>query len=199
MTHLACQGSIPKTLLSVVIIVVVNRPRQCSTKGGGSISHSKDIHFRVQPEIRKQIELAARESGETISEYCIRVLAAASGYIRPEANFGVNSKIPEGSMKLKDTTATIRLNSQDKEIIQGYAKTAGLSLSEYMLQASKNESVVVIIDGKEILHQLSKIGTNLNQLAILAHQGRITCPDLQATNGNLKKILKELSNIKKGK
>ena len=44
-----------------------------SRKGGGLIARTEDIHFRVQPEIRKQIETAAAASGERLSEYCVRV------------------------------------------------------------------------------------------------------------------------------
>lgn len=99
----------------------------------------------------------------------------------------------------KDEKMNFRINSEDKKAIHAIAQCAGISDGEYMIRAALQEQTVVVIDGKEILHQLAKIGTNLNQLTILAHQGKITSPDLGEVNRTLNKVLKQLLRAVKGR
>lgn len=82
-------------------------------------------------------------------------------------------------------------------MIEEKAKLAKLSVGEYLIRAGLNDTTVVILDGKELLHQVSKIGTNLNQLTLLAHQGKITCPDLAGVNQVLKKLLQQMISLTK--
>ena len=59
-----------------------------------------------------------------------------------------------------------RVSEEELEIIKANAKKAGLSLSEYQRQACLNPVIVVkesVADVK-LIHQLLRIGTNLNQL-----------------------------------
>lgn len=182
-----------------------------SRKGGGLIARTEDIHFRVQPEIRKQIETAAAASGERLSEYCVRVLISASGYVRAEksepgkktgAAEGMDRSVGSDSVSTangsqKTASITCRISKQDKAVIEQKAELSHIPVSEYIRRAVLNDSIVVILDGKEIRHQLSKIGTNLNQLAILAHTGKITCVDLADMNRTLKKLLKQVTQVMK--
>lgn len=131
--------------------------------------------------------------------YCERVLAASAGYVKPVIQETDRRKEPRERTGRKDQSITFRISKKDKEVIEGRARLCRLSVGEYMIRAALEDSVVVVVEGKEILHQLSKLGTNLNQLAILAHQGKITCPNLEATNSTLKKLLRQLTrSLKRG-
>lgn len=92
----------------------------------------------------------------------------------------------------------IRISSEDKAAICKRAGDIGMSVGEYMIRSAREDKTVVILDGKEILHQLSKIGTNLNQLTILCHQGKITNPNLEDLNNTLVKVMREIRKLMKG-
>lgn len=161
----------------------------------------------MQPEVRQRIEEAAAISGERMSEYCVRVLTSASGYagaeglnVRPDTGSATGAGKSPGSASggsPKTASITCRMSKQDKDAIEQKAEIAHIPVSEYVRRAILNDSIVVILDGKDILYQLSKLGTNLNQLAILAHKGKITCLDLTDMNRTLKKLLKQVTQIMK--
>ena len=73
------------------------------------------------------------------------------------------------------------------------AVTANMSLSGYLSTAALDKKIVVIEDLKNILPQLRRIGANLNQIAILCHQGRIACPDLTSIEKEMKEIWRLLT------
>ncbi|WP_102400259.1 MobC family plasmid mobilization relaxosome protein [Haloimpatiens massiliensis] len=50
---------------------------------------------------------------------------------------------------------------------------------------------------KDFTHQLSKIGTNLNQITMLCHQGKVNCVDIAVVNKILKEVWEELVCIRK--
>ncbi len=166
-------------------------------KGGGSIAKTEQIHFRTRPELKQKIEMAARESGESLSEYCERVLAAASGYRKPGTQ--ELAKEQRDHTDRKGKTIAFRVSEKDKQAIEKNAELAKLSVGEYLIRAGLDDSIVIVLDGKEIVHHLSKIGTNLNQLTILVHQGRVTCPDIEGVNQTLKKVLRLLAQAMKGR
>lgn len=161
----------------------------------------------MQPEVRQRIEEAAAISGERMSEYCVRVLTSASSYaraeglnVRPDTGLATGTGKSPGSASSgapKTASITCRMSKQDKDAIEQKAEIAHIPVSEYVRRAILNDSIVVILDGKDILYQLSKLGTNLNQLAILAHKGKITCLDLTDMNRTLKKLLKQVTQIMK--
>lgn len=142
------------------------------------------------------MELAAEAEGKKLSAYCIKVLSEASGYKKLEQD-SIREKTETGIAKKKDTYISMRINADDKAIIEKLAEKAGISTSEFMIRAAMGEKILVLIDGKDILHQLSKIGTNLNQLTILVHKGKIACPDLTAINQTLNQMLKQMIRMMK--
>lgn len=121
------------------------------------------------------------------------MLAASAGYVKPEMQETERAKEPRERTGRKDQSITFRLSKKDKKAIEEKARLCRLSVGEYLLRTVLEDSVVVVVEGKEILHQLSKLGTNLNQLTLLAHQGKITCPELEPTNRTLKKLLRQLT------
>ena len=80
--------------------------------------------------------------------------------------------------KMKDTTFSIRISTEDLEIIKQKAEQAHLSQSDYVTRCCLGKQVVVIDGLKDVLKQLRAIGNNLNQLVTLAHMGRVTAANL---------------------
>lgn len=147
----------------------------------------------MEPELRKQVELAAQKSGQKLSVYIENVLKETTEYDTRSLSL---IQYPDGKWR-KDAILSIRLPEKMKQEIQQQANLAKVSVGEYIIHAVTGRMIVTIIDGKDILHQLSKIGTNLNQLTILAHSGKITCPDLEQLKWIHEKILKELIQLVK--
>lgn len=161
-------------------------------KGSDNIRKTSDVHFRCREELKEQITVAAALAGKSVSEYCAEQLDAVTRLSKPIIEMEKRERI-----KRKDAVMNFRINKEDKKAIHEIAARAGLTDSEYMIRAALKVQTVVIVNGKELLHQISKIGTNLNQLTILAHQGKVTCPDLEDVNKTLKKVLKQLMHIMK--
>ncbi len=89
---------------------------------------------------------------------------------------------------MKDTAFSIRISSDDLNIIKEKAKQARLSQSDYDTRCCLGKQVVVIEDLKEVLKQQRAIGNNLNQLTVLANMGRVSVLNLDSTAAELAKI-----------
>lgn len=95
----------------------------------------------------------------------------------------------------KDIRVTIRLSPKQYESIKGHADTAHLSLSSYIRSAAMRHKVTVIDGLPEMTRELKGLGRNLNQLTILAHEGRVTSPDLSRTASALEHCYIELHRL----
>lgn len=93
---------------------------------------------------------------------------------------------------------TFRVTSKELEKIQDKAKKANMKLSEYMRYTSLNKEIIVINDLREFIKELRGIGTNLNQLTMLCHQGKITCLNIAETREKVNEIWR-LLNLLMGK
>lgn len=90
--------------------------------------------------------------------------------------------------EIKTERITFRLTPKELEKIEMKASKANMKVSEYLRQTSMSKEIVVIEDLKEFTKELRGIGTNLNQLTILCHQGRITCPNIFTTQEKVNQI-----------
>lgn len=77
-------------------------------------------------------------------------------------------------MALEELTERIELRTTPSTfaIIQKHAKTAGLTVSEYMRQMGEKQKIEINerdAQTDELVYQLVRIGTNLNQLAKVAN------------------------------
>ena len=90
--------------------------------------------------------------------------------------------------KNKEIRLTIRLNQEQYAALSSRAATAQMPLSAYVRAAAMRHRIVVVEGLKEITHELKGIGRNLNQLTILANEGRISVL-------NLKELVKALEQI----
>lgn len=98
-------------------------------------------------------------------------------------------------MRRKDTTFSIRISTEDLEIIKQKAEQAHLSQSDYVTRCCLGRQVVVIDGLKDVLKQLRAIGNNLNQLAVLANMGRLKLVGLEKTARELAGIGAELREL----
>ena len=78
----------------------------------------------------------------------------------------------------KDIRITVRLTPEQYASISARAETAQMAPSAYIRAAAMRHKVVVVDGLKELTHELKGLGRNLNQLTMLAHQGRFSAPDL---------------------
>ena len=72
---------------------------------------------------------------------------------------------------------------------------ARLSQSDYVTRCCLGRQVVVIEDLKEAAKQLRAIGTNLNQLTVLANMGRVSVTNLDGMAQELAKVSAALREL----
>ncbi len=73
----------------------------------------------------------------------------------------------------KDIRLTIRLTQEQYESICSRAETAQMTPSAFVRAAAMRHKVVVVPGLKEVTHELKMIGRNINQLAVLVHEGKV--------------------------
>lgn len=95
---------------------------------------------------------------------------------------------------MKDYVFSIRIEKSDLDKIRENAKKADMTTTAYLIdRALREEQIVILEDLKPVCHDIRKIGTNLNQLTMLAHKGRISCVNLSAFSEEVKKLWQPLN------
>lgn len=102
-------------------------------------------------------------------------------------------------MRRRNIQTNIRMTEDEVKLIKQKAKKAGMGFSSYIIATALNKDVIVIDGIKDFTHLLSKLGANINQLTVLAHQGKIKCPDITQANKLLNEIWQYLVTIRKNK
>ena len=76
---------------------------------------------------------------------------------------------------MADKTKRIDIRVSEKELsqIDRLSAKSNMSRSQFLIASAVGKQITVFDGGKDIAFQLSKIGGNINQLKILAHQGKI--------------------------
>lgn len=72
-----------------------------------------------------------------------------------------------------------RVAGWEKDCIRRKASAAHVTESEFVRRAAMEQDVVVIDGIEEVLRELRYQGNNLNQLTVMARQGRITQVDYE--------------------
>ena len=92
----------------------------------------------------------------------------------------------------------IRVTSTEKKNIQEKALAAHMSVSSYMIKLSEDKKIIVAEKIPQLLYEISKIGTNINQVAKIANTQKFVNNRLleNITEGmnELQKILSEVYN-----
>ena len=76
-------------------------------------------------------------------------------------------------MRKRNRTITIRCTDDEYERIHKKAQRNKLSLSDFVLRSALDKKIVVVDGLGEVAKQQKAIGRNLNQIAMLAHEGRL--------------------------
>lgn len=94
-------------------------------------------------------------------------------------------------------TKRIDLRVSESELVQidKKATQARLSRTDYLIKSAMDKPIVVFDGGQELAHQLFKIGTNVNQLKMLAHQGKIEVVYLDKFTGEVNAIWQLLNSL----
>ncbi|MGN0967668.1 MAG: plasmid mobilization protein [Oscillospiraceae bacterium] len=87
----------------------------------------------------------------------------------------------------KEYRITVRLSPEELERIETKAETAHMPVSTYMRACALRHKVIVMEGVKERSSELKAIGRNLNQLTVLAHEGRIQLVNLDGVESALEK------------
>ena len=76
-------------------------------------------------------------------------------------------------MRKRNRTITIRCTDDEYERIHSKAERHKLSLSDFVLRSAIDKKIIVADELDEVAKQQKAIGRNLNQIAMLAHEGRL--------------------------
>lgn len=76
-------------------------------------------------------------------------------------------------MRKRNKTITIRCTEDEYNRIHNKANQHKLSLSDFILRSALGKKIVVAEGLSEMVKQQKAIGRNLNQIAMLTHEGRL--------------------------
>lgn len=99
--------------------------------------------------------------------------------------------INQNKEKIKGVRMTIE---EEKKILESLEGT-GLNFSDYARKALFGHPVIVISGIRDLHLQIAKIGNNLNQLVMLAHEGKTTSIDLTECFEMLQMTYSKLNEI----
>ena len=86
----------------------------------------------------------------------------------------LKNRTKEGdTMRKRNRTITIRCTDDEYERIHNKAQRHKLSLSDFVLRSAMDKKIIVAEGLDEVAKQQKAIGRNLNQIAMLAHEGRL--------------------------
>jgi len=98
----------------------------------------------------------------------------------------------------KSERINLHLTPTAKSIIADKASALGMNMTAYLTASAIVNDVYVIGDMEtfnELVYQVKKIGSNINQLRMLSQLGRIECVDLSDCTDELDNIRKILNTI----
>ena len=92
----------------------------------------------------------------------------------------------------KSEIITLRVTPRTKETIRERAKSAGLTVTDYLCYSGLAKEIVRVEGLEQVLSELKAQGRNLNQLTTLANMGRVTVIKGHALAENYGKIYEQL-------
>lgn len=91
----------------------------------------------------------------------------------PEPLLKIAQRKERDTMRKRNRTITIRCTDDEYERIHSKAQRHKLSLSDFVLRSAMDKKIIVADGLDEVAKQQKAIGRNLNQIAMLAHEGRL--------------------------
>ena len=95
----------------------------------------------------------------------------------------------------KSEIITLRVTPLIKKVIQEQAKTAGLTVTDYLCYSGLGKEIVRVEGLEQVLSELKAQGRNLNQLTTLANMGRVTVVKGDTLAENYGKIYEQIREL----
>ena len=92
----------------------------------------------------------------------------------------------------KDTRLIFRLSPHDRASVISKARRAKISVSDFCRKSVISAEVRYIEGLPNIVYELNKIGTNINQIAVAANQGRDVSKTIPAIQARLSETLNHI-------
>lgn len=102
------------------------------------------------------------------------------------------------SKETKSERINLHLTPTDKSIIKEKADLVGMNMTNYLTACAIVEKIYCVGDKEsfdEIIHQLKKIGNNINQIRMLANFGNIQFANLDECTSALLEVNKSIQKI----
>lgn len=91
--------------------------------------------------------------------------------------------------RTKNERVTLRLSHSEKEKLASKAAEARMNMSQYLLALSEQKKIINADGLPELCRQLIKIGTNVNQIAMVANRNNtVSEKQIDLVNQNLIQI-----------
>ncbi|MBR7084301.1 MAG: plasmid mobilization relaxosome protein MobC [Oscillospiraceae bacterium] len=81
-------------------------------------------------------------------------------------------------MRKRNVTITIRCTEEERNHIYQKVKQHNLKLNDFILRSAMDKKIINIDGLSEVMREQKAIGRNLNQIAMLAHEGRLKAVQL---------------------
>ena len=89
----------------------------------------------------------------------------------------------------KTAQVHLRYTPEEKERLEARAAEARMNMLQYFLALSEHKKIVIADGLPELCRQLAKIGTNVNQIALVANTHKtVSEKQIQVVNDNLANI-----------
>ena len=98
----------------------------------------------------------------------------------------------------KNKQFSIRISTQDLEMIRGKAAQAHMSQSDYVTACCLGKRIVILDGLREVLRQQKAVGNHLNRLTVLVNMGKVQFANLDSAAHEFAKINTALREMQEG-
>lgn len=97
---------------------------------------------------------------------------------------------------LKTERVSLRFSHLEKEKLLEKATEARMNMSQYLLALSEQKKIIVVDELPELVRQIIKIGTNVNQIAMVANTHKsVSSKQIETVENQLSDIQNLIGNL----
>ena len=98
--------------------------------------------------------------------------------------------------RIKTERLELRLTPIQKEKLVELSKQSRMNMTEYIIAVSEQKKIIIADGMPELLKQIIKIGTNVNQITMVANSNKsVSSKQIDIVNDNLLKIQNLISDL----
>ena len=98
--------------------------------------------------------------------------------------------------QIRTESIEIRVPPDEKEKLRGDAEKSRMNMSNYILRLSEQKKIYAVDGIPELIKQIIRIGTNVNQIVMVANTNKsVSEKQIETVNFNLTKIQKLLADM----